>query len=315
MPVYIAPRAARVRPSASNHFVVEQSNTRPTASNPPGLGRRQATAEDDELGMGPPLETEPLGPGEIRLPQTRPSPLMGMGHWASQLTTDYAQFPDVLPEIPSRMNSTFEGDDEHDPPLGMEQHLSNLLEDDEDPHEKGLTHGQEDSQQAQTALVTSSGVPVVVERDPGQPNLGEILSVLLFPPPPPPPDSDVPDPTNGLARSVMHKRMMRWYQVTELWCSEVGVEDCQRAIVAPPPRPPPFADTHGVIPSSQSLPAPYSFDRWMAQCRRWWAHVATQFDILRNASKFATLQHVSYGPVIRTDLATIYHEALGFQQV
>jgi hypothetical protein len=280
-------------------------------------------------GMGARAETDPLGPGQIRVPNLRPSPLAGMGNWASQLTSDHPQFPEMS-ELPSR---SFDGEDHLDP-AGMQQHLSNLLDDDDDgaatkmatttewPHSRG-----EMPTGGGPILVTEGCAPrdVVVQREQALPNLGTILTASkLFPPPPPPPDTEGPDPSSGLSRIVMHKRMMRWFQIAELWCAaEACTSDCMRAIVAPPPRPPPFADTHGiVVPTTgepmhmpvSSIPAAYSFDRWMAQCRRWWAHVSHHFELLRAGGRFVAAEHVSTAPVELSDTRSLYQHCWGFQQ-
>jgi hypothetical protein len=197
-------------------------------------------------------------------------------------------------------------------PLEMPKSISNLLDDDDDEpgHQFVVQSDHRSPVQVHVgkADMAAGGrqVDIVLEKQGAQPDLGKIMLVAehtkLFPPPPPPLDAEAPDPVTGLARDSMHKRMMRWYQVTELWCkAEEAVPDKERVIVAPPPRPPPFADTHGVVFPVPTAPVAYSFDRWMAQCRRWWGHVAHHYDNLRSGERFEPAKHVSTGPVELTD--------------
>lgn len=97
---------------------------------------------------------------------------------------------------------------------------------------------------------------------------------LLFPPPPPPMfHADMPE-------GAKYCKLMKWYQVVEHWCAEPGVKDNQRAIVAPPPRPPPVVGETPVLGGSLP-PVPYGVSKWEKKAREWWAYVARIFDRLR----------------------------------
>ncbi|CUG91895.1 Hypothetical protein, putative [Bodo saltans] len=184
----------------------------------------------------------------------------------------------------------------------------------------------------------------------------------LFPPPPPPAaDLSCYDNITSSYSPLMRKKMMRWYQIVELWCIErttapssvsdqhqgLGevtgqssdggmldptclktpeqhlttlaesttepakfreVADNERAIVAPPPRPPMFSEH--VAPQLEMVKwnatqlwqhtrAPYSVDQWINICRRWWVMVMNTFDRLRDETRYEGFQHVSKGAVGR----------------
>jgi hypothetical protein len=145
---------------------------------------------------------------------------------------------------------------------------------------------------------------------------------------------------------LMRKKMMRWYQIVEAWCIERsnddGVDedgdakdrdehsqanedtnmtqtcssktgvcgkevlDSERAIVAPPPRPPMFSEH--VAPAlehrrwlvdASRIHAPYTMDQWVDRCRFWWARVMQTFDKLRDDQRYCGMKHVSKAPVAR----------------
>jgi hypothetical protein len=77
------------------------------------------------------------------------------------------------------------------------------------------------------------------------------------------------------------------------------VPDNERAIVAPPPRPPLFIEENlmglamnaGRFPST--LREPYGFDRWVDACRQWWTKTSIHFERLRVDPDIAGMHHVS----------------------
>lgn len=100
-------------------------------------------------------------------------------------------------------------------------------------------------------------------------------SERLYPPPPPP-----MHPRRTLDVVQQHS-MMRWYQTVEEWTREAGKLDRERLIVAPPPRPPPFVNRSAtLVPLPEFALGPYTFDRWVDMCRRWWVHVARHHERL-----------------------------------
>lgn len=131
--------------------------------------------------------------------------------------------------------------------------------------------------------------------DPSGMEEGAPPAELLFPPPPPP---MLP---SSVSNAVKEQRMMRWYQVCEAWCVE-RVQDNQRVIVAPPPRPPPFTQLDVVstfLPHQPQIGlAPYSLDQWIPMTRHWWAHCARHFDKLRGP-KYEGHAHVSTAQAVR----------------
>lgn len=67
-------------------------------------------------------------------------------------------------------------------------------------------------------------------------------------------------------------RMLRWYDVVDIWCREPKVTwDYERHIVAPPPRPPPDYASTAATPWGARPPSHHV--RWEQSCHRWWAHV------------------------------------------
>jgi hypothetical protein len=101
-----------------------------------------------------------------------------------------------------------------------------------------------------------------------------------FPPPPPP---ALPS-REASARS--QARFMRWYQLVEAW-EAAQTADNERLIVAPPPRPPPFAmlgtstmPVAGAMLLGRRDSAPYDYAGWVLACHGWWPHIARHFERL-----------------------------------
>ncbi len=94
-------------------------------------------------------------------------------------------------------------------------------------------------------------------------------------PPPPPPVFDY-----SIPRPRFIAKIMRWYQVVELWCDErqFARYDRDRLIVAPPPRPPLFVEGDALftVPDAARL-SPYPVNAWVMACHRWWDHVHAHF--------------------------------------
>jgi hypothetical protein len=245
----------------------------------------------------------------------------------------------------------------------MEKHVSNMLLDDDEIHhpaaDESMTIGSPNSSERTKTMSTQlaslqqqrtrcvpDGVILITPFPSGTVStmlkrISDHLPRFLFPPPPPPvADLSCYDNRAVSYSPLMRKKMMRWYQIVELWCierttcelavkssgddgSQGGmlpadsaalreehssgkckyreVADNERAIVAPPPRPPMFSEH--VAPQLevrkwntqmlQANRAPYSVDQWINVCRSWWVKVMHTFDRLRDETKYEGFHHVS----------------------